>query len=1039
MIKTIKSILLSAVAAMALSSCAHNEINAPVSQESQFSYTFSLSLDSKAVIGDDSIEYEAGDALGVFAPGTVNSKSTVDITSTPVTVGVKTTTALQAGDEIYAYYPYSPANGSAAATSVTLCIPSEQVQEGSTYDADAMPMVSLPYEVEGAVQAGTTEPVGRLFMCNLGAIAEFNVYGSAYVSETIQSVSFLSENVAGEFTFDLTSVAAEEDLIIDGVERALVKTVVSPNLSVGASKETGAKVYMVLTPGTHKGVLTVTTSAASYTYDLETAIQFNRSKVRPVNVSLANAQRTSQDVLTIIKEAGYNPDYYMPLELEWHDLTYYNSANDYDALVTTANNSKQFICTQIFEKTQIPDGSLIVVTSGYKYRPDGWVALDQLNGSKGNGLTRPANVETSLVVVDENWWSTWNYRGFNISNSSGSSLSGATDAARRSFAIFVPKLDSSTSSLTDIIAAAGYDPSDYTRIDIDYTDFAFYKSTTDFISALHTIDSDGWNGTIADFVATQIFSKSDLPDGTLIVQKTGHQYRPDGWVALDVMNASRPGEVTTNVVEVDDSWWDTYNYRGFNLALSPRVDLASGPDATDTRCQEVRDGFGIFVPKDPVQVRSIRILAIGNSFSVDAMEYLYGILKDVGYDKITLGNLYIGGCTLETHSGHFQSDNKAYTYYINTSGSWSNTSSYRPIAALDSQKWDIITMQQGSPKSGLPDSFDPYLGNLISIVKNHCPSAELVWHMTWAYQANSTHSGFANYSNDQMTMYDAIVNATRTKILTNSNFSKVIPNGTAVQNMRTSFVGDNLTRDGYHMSYDKGRYLTALTFAKVLTGCDLEDVTYTPSSQTYTAKEILAMKDAVDKACAEPYAVTVSAYPPVEGGLDYTTATPEQILVNEGYNLSNYEKLDIPFTDFGYYHSGSADWLSKMITISNKGWDNTVCDFVTTPIYTRDDIPAGSLIIQRTGNQYRPEGWTALDIRNGTSSGNSGYARPGEVTANIVVVDDAWWTPWNFRAFNLAYSDRRNLAASNPVENSGVETLCDSLKEGFAVYIPKKQ
>lgn len=1037
--KTVKSILLSAVAAMVLGSCAQNEIDAPVSQDALYTYNFALSLDSKAVIGDDSIEYEAGDALGVFADGTVNSKSVVDVTTTPVTVGVKTTDALQSGDMLYAYYPYSAENASAQASSVTLNIPALQSQTGTSYDADAMPMVSLPCPVEGSVQANAEKPVGYIYMNNLGAIAEFNIYGSDYTSETIQSVSFLSEAVAGSFVFDLTSVADEEDLVINGTDAALVKTNVSQALSVGVSKDAGAKVYMVLAPGEHKGVLTITTSAASYTYDLETAIQFNRSKVRPVNVNLANAQRTAQDILTIIRNAGYDPDYYMPLELEWHDLMYYNSGSKYDELVSTASNSKNFICTQIFEKAEIPDGSLIVVTSGYKYRPDGWVALDQLNGSNGTGLSRPALVSESLTVVDANWWATWNYRGFNISNDAGNSLEGATEAARKSFAIFVPKLDASTSSLTDIIVAAGYNPSDYTQIELDYTDFAYYHSTSSYISDLRTVETEGgWNSTLADFVATKIFSRSDLPDGTLIVQKGGRQYRPEGWVALDQKNSARPEIVTTNIVQVDNSWWGTFNYRGFNVAFDPRVDLATSADATETLCQEVRDGFGIFVPKQPMEIKSIKILAIGNSFSADALEYLYGILSDVGYTSITLGNLYIGGCTLETHAGHFESNNAAYKYYINTSGTWSNTSDYKPLTALDSQDWDIVTMQQGSPKSGLADSFDPYLGNIISIVKSHCPSAEIAWHMTWAYQATSTHSGFANYNNDQMTMYNAIVDATKSKILTNSNFSKVIPNGTAVQNMRTSYVGDVLTRDGYHMSYDKGRYLTALTFAKALTGCDLTDVTYTPSSYTYTEKDILAMKDAADKACATPYAVTVSAYPPVEGGLDYMTATPEQILVNEGYNLADYEKLDITYTDIAYYNSGNADWLSTMITVANRGWDTTVRDFVATPIYTKEDIPNGSLIIQRSDNKYRPEGWTDLNKKNGTASGNSGYSRPAEVTTNVVVVDDAWWTPWNYRAFNLAFADRRDLAASDPTTNPNQTTLCDQLKEGFAVYIPKQ-
>ena len=45
---------------------------------------------------------------------------------------------------------------------------------------------------------------------------------------------------------------------------------------------------------------------------------------------------------------------------------------------------------------------------------------------------------------------------------------------------------------------------------------------------------------------------------------------------------------------------------------------------------------------------SLYILAIGNSFSVDAMQYLYQILQELGYRDIYLGNLYIGGCTLQT-------------------------------------------------------------------------------------------------------------------------------------------------------------------------------------------------------------------------------------------------------------------------------------------------------------------------------------------------------------------------------------------------------
>ena len=37
--------------------------------------------------------------------------------------------------------------------------------------------------------------------------------------------------------------------------------------------------------------------------------------------------------------------------------------------------------------------------------------------------------------------------------------------------------------------------------------------------------------------------------------------------------------------------------------------------------------------------KSLKILAVGNSFSVDGMEYLYQIAKNAGVEEIILGNL----------------------------------------------------------------------------------------------------------------------------------------------------------------------------------------------------------------------------------------------------------------------------------------------------------------------------------------------------------------------------------------------------------------
>ena len=416
--------------------------------------------------------------------------------------------------------------------------------------------------------------------------------------------------------------------------------------------------------------------------------------------------------------------------------------------------------------------------------------------------------------------------------------------------------------------------------------------------------------------------------------------------------------------------------------------------------------------------KSIKILAIGNSFSVDAMEYLYGILSDVGYTDITLGNLYIGGCSLETHASHFTSNNASYTYYKNTDNKWTSTASYAPHTALTEQEWDFISMQQASGVSGVASSYDPFLDNLISVVKQKSPNSELVWHMTWAYQGDSTHSSFPTYGSNQMTMYNAIVSAVQSRIVGDGNFVKIIPTGTAVQNMRTSFVGDTLTRDGYHMSYDNGRYLAALTFAKGITGCDLSKVNYTPSQYSYTDTIRAAMKEAVENAMTKPFEVTASTYltdPDAEKKQSF-----EYLLSQSGYDIANFEAIELGVMPYSYYNStgGSGTNSSKIYNSSNVS-TNTPTKYAATKIFAKSEIPNGSLIVVKSGYQYRPEGWVALDQKPS--------ARPDNTSATIVVVSDAWWGDYNYRAFNLAKSGNPTLSEEE------MAAVC----ECFAIFTPK--
>ena len=255
--------------------------------------------------------------------------------------------------------------------------------------------------------------------------------------------------------------------------------------------------------------------------------------------------------------------------------------------------------------------------------------------------------------------------------------------------------------------------------------------------------------------------------------------------------------------------------------------------------------------------KSVKILAIGNSFSVDAMEYLWHILKDGGVENITLGNLYIGGCSLERHASNIAADADAYAYYKNTAGSWVAEANVSVRRALTEEKWDIVTVQQASPYSGMPSSYS-YLDSILRYVETNAPDAEIYWHMTWAYQQDSTHTGFANYKGDQTTMYNAILQAVASEVKTKEAIRGVIPAGTAIQNLRSSYIGDTITRDGYHLSLDYGRYTAALTWFAYFTGKSPDEIEWIPADHPILKNHLPAIRAAVKGAIANPAKVTIA-------------------------------------------------------------------------------------------------------------------------------------------------------------------------------------
>lgn len=220
----------------------------------------------------------------------------------------------------------------------------------------------------------------------------------------------------------------------------------------------------------------------------------------------------------------------------------------------------------------------------------------------------------------------------------------------------------------------------------------------------------------------------------------------------------------------------------------------------------------------------MKILAIGNSFSQDATRYIEGIAGGELYVR----NIYIGGCSLKTHAAHVADGVAAYMYE-------KDAEAIEPISiqdALTREKWDMVTVQQVSAESGLVETYEPYIETVLELVRTLAPQAKIHFHKTWAYENSSTHPAFHYYRSDRHYMKARIDSAT--KEIAEKYGLPVIPVGDAIAAARANAEFDperggvNITRDGFHLSFDYGRYLAGLVWYKYFTGKSAAEVEFVP-------------------------------------------------------------------------------------------------------------------------------------------------------------------------------------------------------------------
>ncbi len=257
--------------------------------------------------------------------------------------------------------------------------------------------------------------------------------------------------------------------------------------------------------------------------------------------------------------------------------------------------------------------------------------------------------------------------------------------------------------------------------------------------------------------------------------------------------------------------------------------------------------------------KSLKVLFIGNSFSECTVYLLHDVATSLGIDLL-VEDMYIAGCPIDDHYYNLKNGVNKYKRRYWNGGTWAESENFDQSleTVLASEKWDFISVQQASAYSGVESSYSN-IYNFIDLIKtklidkNH---TRFVFNMTWAYDIGSPNEGFANYGNNQATMYQSILSCTQK--LDRNVIDIIIPNGTAVQNNRTSYIGDVHTYDGTHLTYPYGDFIASLTAIKSLTGISIDNITYTPSG--VDAKQKSVAIESANNAFNKPYEVTESAY-----------------------------------------------------------------------------------------------------------------------------------------------------------------------------------
>lgn len=140
----------------------------------------------------------------------------------------------------------------------------------------------------------------------------------------------------------------------------------------------------------------------------------------------------------------------------------------------------------------------------------------------------------------------------------------------------------------------------------------------------------------------------------------------------------------------------------------------------------------------------LRVLMIGNSFSICVGTDLPPIVNSVPDCAISLTSAYIGGCQLDRHWNNVletreNPDAKQYRvcqWDAAGEGVKSSEKSGSINELIEKGDWDVVTIQQASHQSWDYATYQPFASNLVAYVRERNPKAKILIQQTWAYRSD---------------------------------------------------------------------------------------------------------------------------------------------------------------------------------------------------------------------------------------------------------------------------------------------------------------